>query len=61
MQDQLREELARETVTSLLDTLRASAKIEKFNIDGSKVDPAAPAKPAAPAVPARPAAPATGK
>ena len=57
MQDQLREELARETVTALLDQLRASAKIDKFNMDGSKVDPAAakpaPGKPAAP--PASPA------
>jgi peptidyl-prolyl cis-trans isomerase C len=63
MQDQLREELARETVTAMLDQLRASAKIDKFNIDGSKVDPAAakpapaPAKPAtAPASPAPPPA-----
>ena len=57
MQDQLREELARETVTALLDQLRASAKIDKFNMDGSKVDPAA-AKPA-PGKPATsPAAPA---
>jgi peptidyl-prolyl cis-trans isomerase C len=58
--DQLREEMARETVTAQLDQLRAGAKIEKFNMDGSKVE-AAPAKPAAPATPARPpaAAPAT--
>jgi peptidyl-prolyl cis-trans isomerase C len=61
MQDQLREELARETVNSLLDQLRASAKIEKFNMDGSKVEPAA-AKPVAPAKPAAPATPpSTGK
>ena len=57
MQDQLREELARETVTAFLDTLRASAKIEKFNIDGTKIDPAA----AKPTAPARPAVPSTGK
>ena len=61
MQDQLREELAREAVTAMLDQLRASAKIDKFNMDGSKVDPAAakpaPAKPAtAPASPAPPPA-----
>jgi peptidyl-prolyl cis-trans isomerase C len=67
MQEQLREELARETVTGVLDTLRASAKIEKFNIDGSKPEPVKPAAPARPAVPAAPppAAPAapssTGK
>jgi len=60
--DQIREELAREIVTARLDQMRANAKIEKFNMDGSKADaaPAAtpPAKPAAPA-PAKPAAPAT--
>jgi len=53
LQDQLREEAARETVTALFDQLRAGAKIEKFAIDGSKAEPAAakpaPAKPAAPA------------
>ncbi|MBS0540375.1 MAG: peptidylprolyl isomerase, partial [Proteobacteria bacterium] len=52
-----REELARETVSSMLDRLRASAKIDKFNMDGSKPDPAA----AKPAPPAKPAAPSTGK
>ena len=58
--DQLREEMAREAVTAQLDQLRSGAKIEKFNMDGSKVE-AAPAKPAAPATPAPPpaAAPAT--
>ena len=55
MSDQIREELARETVTQILDQLRAGAKIEKFNIDGSKPEPQA-AKPAAPGAPA-PAAP----
>ncbi len=55
MAEQLREDLARETVTAFIDQLRAGAKIEKFNIDGSKPDPA-PAKPATPAAPA-PAAP----
>jgi peptidyl-prolyl cis-trans isomerase C len=55
MADQIREDLARETVTAFIDRLRAGAKIEKFNIDGSKPDPAA-AKPATPATPA-PAAP----
>ena len=43
--DQLREEMAREAVTAQLDQLRSGAKIEKFNIDGSKGEPA-PAKPA---------------
>lgn len=67
LSDQIREELAREAVTAQLDKLRAGAKIEKFNIDGSKAEaaPAAaptatPAKPAAPA-PAKPAAPAAPK
>ncbi len=49
--DQIREELAREAVTQVLDQLRAGAKIEKFNIDGSKAEPQA-AKPPAPAAPA---------
>jgi peptidyl-prolyl cis-trans isomerase C len=48
--DQLREEMAREAVTAQLDQLRAGAKIEKFNMDGSKAD-SAPAKPPAPATP----------
>jgi peptidyl-prolyl cis-trans isomerase C len=55
MSEQIREELARETVTAMLNELRAGAKIEKFNIDGSKVAP--PATPAAPG--AKPATPAT--
>ncbi|OFX00813.1 MAG: hypothetical protein A3D94_15670 [Alphaproteobacteria bacterium RIFCSPHIGHO2_12_FULL_66_14] len=48
--EQLREEMAREAVTAELDLLRSRAKIEKFNIDGSKPEPA-PAKPATPAAP----------
>lgn len=58
--EQLREEMAREAVTAELDLLRSRAKIEKFNIDGSKPEPVA-VKPATPAAPARPpaAAPAT--
>lgn len=61
MSDQLREELARETVTAMLNQLRGNAKIEKFAIDGSKPAPAAaPAAPAAPgATPAKPVTPAT--
>jgi peptidyl-prolyl cis-trans isomerase C len=55
MVEQLREEMAREIVTAKLDLLRAGAKIEKFNIDGSKPEPAAVA-PAAPATPASPPA-----
>ncbi len=64
LSDQIREEMAREAVTAQLDKLRAGAKIEKFNMDGSKAEaaPAAPAKPAAPAAtPAKPAAPAAPK
>ena len=60
MAEQIREELARETVTSLLDQLRSNAKIEKFNIDGSKPDPAAAppaARSAAPPAAAPPASP----
>jgi peptidyl-prolyl cis-trans isomerase C len=55
MSDQIRQDLARETVTAMLNQLRGNAKIEKFNVDGSKPAPA----PAAPAAPAKPAAPAT--
>lgn len=54
MSEQIREELAREAVNNLLDHLRAGAKIEKFNIDGSK--PADAAKPPATTPPAGPAA-----
>ena len=36
MAEQIREELARETVTAFIDQLRSGAKIEKFNIDGSQ-------------------------
>ncbi len=61
LSDQIREELAREAVTAQLDRMRANAKVEKFNMDGSKVE-AEPAKPAAPAqtpaqTPAKPATP----
>lgn len=60
MAEQIREELARETVTSLLDQLRSNAKIEKFNMDGSKPDAAAAppaARPATPPAAAPPASP----
>ena len=57
MAEQLREELTRETVTTVLNTLRATAKIEKFNIDGSKVDAPPPGAPPAPTPPAPPARP----
>ena len=57
----LKEEMARETVTALLDQLRSASKIEKFAMDGGKPEPAA--TPAAPGAPARPTAapPAPGK
>jgi peptidyl-prolyl cis-trans isomerase C len=64
MQEQLRDEMAREVVSAQLDQLRSGAKIEKFAMDGSKPDaapakpPAAPNRPAgAPTAPAAPAAP----
>ena len=47
--------MSREAVTAQLDQLRSGAKIEKFNMDGSKAE-AAPAKPAPPAAPGRPPA-----
>ena len=53
--DQIRQDVARETVTAMLNQLRADAKIEKFNIDGSPPAPAAPAAPGA--TPAKPDAP----
>ena len=58
--EQLREEMAREAVTAQLDLLRSGAKIEKFNIDGTKPEPAA-AKPAPPAGAAKPPAAAPAK
>ena len=60
MADQIKEEMAREAVTAMLNELRAGAKVEKLNIDGSKPAPPPPAAtPAAPgATPAKPAAPA---
>ena len=45
----------RETVTAFLDQLRSSAKIEKFNIDGSKADAGGRPQPATPAAPGTPA------
>jgi peptidyl-prolyl cis-trans isomerase C len=60
MSDQLREEMVREAVTAELDHLRSGAKIEKFNMDGSKAEAKPATAPATPAAPARPAtAPAT--
>ena len=51
---QIHQDLARETVTAMLNKLRADAKIEKFNIDGSAPAPAAPAaKPAKPETPTK--------
>jgi peptidyl-prolyl cis-trans isomerase C len=47
LSDQLRDELSRETVTQFLDQLRSTAKIEKFNIDGSKPDAKPPVTPPA--------------
>jgi len=55
--DQLREEVQRETVTQYIDQLHANAKVEKFNIDGTKAAPA-PAHPSGGTPPAAsPAAP----
>ena len=51
---QIHQDLARETVTAMLNKLRADAKVEKFNIDGSAPAPAAPAaKPAKPETPTK--------
>jgi len=53
--DQIREEVQRETVTQYIDQLHSNAKVEKFNIDGTKAAPA-PANPAAGAAPGAPPA-----
>lgn len=37
VEDQLRSEMSREIVTAMLDDLRSKAKIEHFNMDGSKI------------------------
>lgn len=53
--EQIREEMAREAVSAILDQLRSTAKIEKFNMDGTKHEAGpAPARPQAPAAPAAP-------
>ncbi|MBS0519315.1 MAG: peptidylprolyl isomerase [Proteobacteria bacterium] len=54
MSDQIRQDLAREAVTAMLNQLRTGAKIEKFNIDGSKPE-ATPATAPAGSAPAKPA------
>ena len=53
--DPIREELARETVGHFLDQLRSTAKVEKFNMDGSKAEAKPPAAPPAAPAPAAPA------
>jgi len=53
LSEQIREEMGREAVGHMLDQLRANAKIEKFNMDGSKIE----AKPATPPATPAPAAP----
>ena len=57
MAQEIREELAKEAVNGFLNQLRANAKIEKFNIEGGKVE----ATPAPPATPAKSATPPAGK
>lgn len=60
VEDQLRSEMQREIVTAMLDGLRSKAKVERFNMDGSKVVDAPKAPPGAPPAatpPAPPAAP----
>lgn len=58
LSEQIRQDLERDIVTAMLNQLRASAKIEKFNPDGSTPAPPAPATPGtAPAKPAAPASP----
>jgi peptidyl-prolyl cis-trans isomerase C len=47
----------RETVTQYIDQLHSNAKVEKFNIDGTKAAPAPANPPAGGAAPAAPSAP----
>lgn len=51
VEDQLRSDMSREIVTAMLDDLHKNAKIERFNMDGSKVVDA-PKPPAATPAPA---------
>jgi peptidyl-prolyl cis-trans isomerase C len=53
MEDELRTELAREAYGQIMEGLRKAAKVEKFNMDGSKLPETPPAAPTPP-----PAAPA---
>jgi peptidyl-prolyl cis-trans isomerase C len=48
MEEELRAELSREAYGEMMESLRKGAKIEKFNIDGSKIPEAPPAPPPAP-------------
>ncbi len=49
--DQIREEVQREIVTQYIDQLHSGAKVEKFNMDGSKVTAAPPPPPPATSAP----------
>jgi peptidyl-prolyl cis-trans isomerase C len=51
VEDQLRSDMQREIVTAMLGNLRTKAKIERFNMDGSKVVDAPKAPPATPSAP----------
>lgn len=55
MSDQIRQDLERDMVTAMLNQLRAGAKIDKFNIDGSVPAPASTAPDTKPKTPAAPA------
>jgi len=63
VEEQLRSEMQREIVTAMLDGLRSKAKVERFNMDGSKIvdapkpPPGAPPAPPGATPPAPPAAP----
>ncbi|MCW5746799.1 MAG: peptidylprolyl isomerase [Alphaproteobacteria bacterium] len=49
MEEELRAELSREAYGQLMEGLRKSAKVEKFNMDGSKMEEKPPTPPAPPA------------
>lgn len=44
LEPQLRQDLARQIVTGLVEQLRAGAEIERFNIDGTPIEEPAPAQ-----------------
>ncbi|MGE0256825.1 MAG: peptidylprolyl isomerase [Alphaproteobacteria bacterium] len=55
--DELAQQVARELVMAEVDKLKGAARVEMFNIDGTKLDPAAPPPQSMPGTPAGPTRP----